>query len=167
MLVNASRQVLPSDPLNPDETWDPDRDRVFLLGNSPRSGGVFVNGERELPDTEMTAGETYRLRFMNITLAGNGVRVRVVRDGYPARWMPIAKDGADLPNSWRRRAVGAPQCASWRREDLADSRLRVGETADFHFRPDPGEYVVEVRAGGGNLFAYQRIRVPDPEGLPR
>lgn len=129
--------------------WDRDRDRIFLLGNGPHAGGVFMNGETELAEARMDAGEPYRLRFMNITLNNNGVRVLVVRDGYPARWTPLAKDGADLPGDWRD-------------TELADFGIRVGETADFLFEPEAGEYTVEVRAGGGRLLASQRILVEGP-----
>lgn len=131
------------------EEWDPAHDRVFLMGNGPHAGGVFLNGETELPTAEMTAGSTYRLRFMNITLNNNGVRARLVRDGFPVRWTPVAKDGADLP-------------AHWQQPASADVPMRVGETADFHFEPAPGEYTVEIRSGAGRLFASQRIRVPGP-----
>lgn len=133
------------------EAWDPDRDRIFLLGNGPHAGGVFLNGDTELPETRMIPGQSYRLRFMNITLNNNGLRVRVVRDGYPSRWTPLAKDGADLPGEWRD-------------TELAEFGIRVGETADFRFEPDPGVYTVEVRAGGGRLLASQRVVVDDPSG---
>jgi len=135
--------------LEEDETWDPDLDRVFLLGSGLHEGGVFMNGMKEAPPAKMTAGTTYRLRFMNITLGNSGLRVRVVSGGYPVRWTPVAKDGAELPDRWR--VPGE-----------AESRIRVGETLDFAFAPDPGRFTVEVRAGNGRLVASQPIIVPGP-----
>jgi len=38
---------------------------------------------------------------MNITLGNDGVRARLVRNGFPVNWLPIAKDGADLPPAHR------------------------------------------------------------------
>jgi FtsP/CotA-like multicopper oxidase with cupredoxin domain len=137
--------------LDVDEQWNPDRDRVFLLGNGTQEGGVFMNGMKESPAGEMVAGQTYRLRFMNITLANSGVTVRVVSDGYPLRWTPIAKDGAALPDRWRV-------------EDASESPIRVGETIDFEFTAVPGQHTVEVRAGNGRLLASQPILVPGSPG---
>jgi FtsP/CotA-like multicopper oxidase with cupredoxin domain len=137
--------------LDEDEDWNPDRDRIFLLGSGIQEGGVFMNGMKESPTAQMVAGQTYRLRFMNITLANSGVTVRIVSGGYPLRWTPIAKDGAALPERWR---VQAP----------SESPIRVGETIDFAFTAVPGEHTVEVRANGGRLLASQRILVPGSPG---
>ncbi|HSG48640.1 MAG TPA: multicopper oxidase domain-containing protein [Longimicrobiales bacterium] len=139
--------------LDDGEERDEDRDRVFLLGSGIHEGGVFMNGLKEGPPTAMVAGARYRLRFMNITLANAGLRVRVVRDGYPARWTPIAKDGADLPERWRVATT-------------AEAGIRVGETMDFTFSPEPGRYHVEVRAGNGRLLASQAISVPEAPPVP-
>jgi hypothetical protein len=96
----------------------------------------------------MTAGEVYKFRVMNIPLA-NTVKVRLIRNGYPVRWRALAKDGADLR-------------ASDQTLQLADFTARVGETADFEWIPNPGEYTLEVRAPRGRLFASQLITVPEP-----
>ena len=131
-----------------DEEWDPVHDRALVIGNAAHQGGMHLNGLQQLPDTDMTAGEVYKFRVMNIPLA-NTVQVRLIRNGYPVRWRALAKDGADLP-------------ASDQTRQLADFRARVGETADFEFIPNPGVYTLEVRAPGGRLFASQVITVAEP-----
>ena len=68
------------------ETHDPARERVYLAqtmldfagGNGIPTG---LNRRRgELPADTLLAGETYRLRFMNLTLAGSGLWYRFVSD---------------------------------------------------------------------------------------
>lgn len=136
--------------LEEDEEWDPTYDKVLLLGLSPTAPGVHLNGTTDPPPMDMTLGESYRMRLMNITLANGGVRVRIVRDGDAARWTLRAKDGFDVPEHQR---VTTP----------ADQRIDIGETMDFDFTPgQPGEYVLEVRSGGGRLFASQEIRIRQP-----
>lgn len=137
--------------LEEDEAWDPEHDKVLLLGLSPSAPGVMLNGATELPPMEMTAGESYRMRLMNITLASGGVRVRIVRNGDVDRWTARAKDGFDLPEHQRLTT-------------RADQQTDIGETRDFDFTPRAqGEYVLEVRGGGGALFASQEIRVRSPQ----
>jgi len=134
--------------LGAEEEWDPEHDRALVIGDAPHQGGMHLNGLQELPSTEMTAGETYRLRVMNIPLA-NTVNVRLLRNGRLFRWRPIAKDGADLPE--RNRSL-----------QRADITIRVGETADFELVPRPGTFTLEVRAPNGRLFASQEIHVAEP-----
>ena len=134
-----------------DVSWDPDTDRVFLLGLLPPTfetfGRLALNGTWEPDTTEFRVGTTYRMRFMNITLAHAGAHVRLVRDGHVVRWQPVAKDGFDLP-------------AHQRLETWADHLVAVGETADFAYTPtEPGEIRVEVRAGNGQLLVEQVIRL--------
>lgn len=137
--------------LEEDEAWDPEHDKVLLLGLSPSAPGVMLNGATEFPPMEMTVGESYRMRLMNITLASGGVRVRIVRNGDVDRWTARAKDGFDLPEHRRLRSP-------------ADQRTDIGETRDFDFTPrGPGEYVLEVRGGGGQLFASQVIHIRAPQ----
>jgi FtsP/CotA-like multicopper oxidase with cupredoxin domain len=137
--------------LEEDEEWDPDTDRIFLFGYMPPTmetfGRVAMNGTWEPDTAEFRVGTTYRLRFMNITLDRGGTRARLVRDGHPVRWTPIAKDGFDLPEHQRRPV-------------FADHPVVVGETADYRYTPrQPGEMRVELRSGGGRLLVEQVIRV--------
>lgn len=136
--------------LEPDEEWDPEKDIVLLVGNRP--GGeegppTWLNGRPSHDPIEMRVDETYRLRLMNITLAGPNLIMRLTRDGAPDRWVPRAKDGHELP---AHRRVPVP----------ADRQLSIGETADFTFVPRaPGELTFEVRTGNERLVAAQPIRV--------
>ncbi len=135
--------------LEPDETWDPETDRVVLFGESPfRDDEVPVlNGANPPPPLTLHAGTTYRFRFMQITLNRPNTRVRLVRNGFPVRWIPIAKDGFDRPPTQR-----APQ--------LADQFIAVGETYDFALTPPaPGELTLELRTGNGVLLIAQTVRI--------
>ena len=129
--------------------WDPETDRIFLFGESPfRDDGISVlNGANPTEPITFKVGETYRLRFMQITLSRPNTRIRLVADGFPVRWMPIAKDGFDLP-------------AFQRRSELADRTIAVGETYDYSYTPNaPGELRVEYRQGNGVLLVDQLVRV--------
>ncbi len=127
---------------------DPDTDRVLLIGNvRGRGRSVVLNGATELPPTEFKVGTTYRLRLMNITLGAARVRVRLLKDGDPVMWLPVAKDGFDIPLA-RRLQTRSVQMVS------------VGETFDFEYTPsDAGEMRIEVRSPGGRLFAHQVVTV--------
>jgi manganese oxidase len=136
--------------LEPDEEWNPDKDIVLLVGNRPGGEGgppMWLNGQPEHEPLELQVGETYRLRLMNITLAGPNLRMRLVRDGAPERWVPHAKDGFDVPVG---RRVPVP----------ADQPLSIGETVDVLYQPRaPGNVTFEVRTRTELLVAAQPIRV--------
>jgi FtsP/CotA-like multicopper oxidase with cupredoxin domain len=135
------------------ETHDPARERVYLAqtmldfagGNGIPTG---LNRRRgELPADTLLAGETYRLRFMNLTLAGSGLWYRFVSDRAPVNWMTVAKDGFELP--------------AWQRERSPDHRpVSIGETVDvlWQVRPRYSGWL-ELRGGGGQLVVRQRIEV--------
>ncbi len=128
------------------EAWDPERDRVLLLSSSP-SFGVWLNGTPEPQPTTFRVGTAYRLRLMNITVQNARLSVRLVRDGVPVQWRPMAKDGYDLPPHQM-----APR--------TADQTVSIGDTYDFEFVPDvPGELHLEVRARDGTLLVDQLVRV--------
>ncbi|MHC4708938.1 MAG: hypothetical protein ACYTA3_00550, partial [Planctomycetota bacterium] len=135
--------------LEEEETWDPERDRVFLFGESPfRDDEIPVlNGANPTEPLTFEVGTTYRLRLMNITLFRPNTRMRLLQNGFPVRWTPIAKDGFDLPEVQR-----VPQ---W-----ADRTIAVGETYDYLFTPaGPGDLLLELRRGDGRPLVEQLIRV--------
>ena len=137
--------------LDEDEAWDPNTDRIFLMGLSPAERGVHLNGEREPDPIEFQVGTAYRLRFMNITLGGARLQARLVRDGSPVRWRPLAKDG------WK---LAAHQSGLVRSEQT----VSIGETYDYEYQPTrPGELHLELRSGGGRLLVDQVIRVVEGE----
>lgn len=143
--------------------WDPETDRVFMVGlglgeiEPPlRPPFVYLNGSRAPEPQEMTVGTEYRLRLINITADNPSPVFRLVRDGFPVAWEPLAHDGWTLPIHQR---GGTP----------ARQTVSVGETYDFTFTPQqPGELALEVRRGlgapqqPGALVISQPIRVVAP-----
>jgi hypothetical protein len=89
----------------------------------------------------LRANAPNRLRLINITPA-NVALTFVLTDGFrPVQWEPLAKDGADLPQS-RRLSREARQLVS------------VGETYDFEIQPTPGKPMwLELRRGNGEWVA--------------
>ncbi|MGI9037469.1 MAG: multicopper oxidase domain-containing protein [Gemmatimonadota bacterium] len=116
-----------------DASWDRARDRVFVL--SARGAGLdappAINGALAPPPERFAPGEPVRVRFAHIS-ADARKHVRLLRDGEPVAWRPVAKDGADLP-------------ASARAPVPARVTLGVGETLDVAWTPEhEGVYVLEV-----------------------
>ena len=126
---------------------DPDTDRIVLLGASgPFPNHGTVNGERESAPIEMKAGRTYRLRIIHIQPDWRAHFTLLDHRGI-LEWRPVAKDGADLPESQRK---------------LVPARLLAGpgETADFEFTPDaPGDVRLEITTHGTGWHLLQEIRV--------
>jgi FtsP/CotA-like multicopper oxidase with cupredoxin domain len=135
-------------------------DHAFFL-KSNRAGRAAqpvleVNG-RANPDTvTLYVGQPARLRFMSLALLNPNATVsvttrsdsvRVLRnDSLIVQWRPLAKDGADLPITFR-----APRAAR--------QVIGMGETYDFELTPTAkGLLRLEVR-GGGTLLARVPVRV--------
>jgi len=123
--------------LPPGETYDPSTDHTFILAwdiKSQEEDGIrfVLNGTAEPVPVELEAGKTHRLRIINIAPAG-APRITLVADGTtPIPWTPVALDGADLPPALVRERPG-------------QTRVDVGETADFAFTPEtPGRYAILV-----------------------
>lgn len=140
--------------------WDPGTDRVFIIGNGlahqkELAPAVYLNGSREPDSVQMRAGTRYRIRLINITLAGGGLQFRLLRDRMPVRWTPLAHDAWDLP-AYQTEPVEAERTVS------------VGETYDYAFTPeDSGELRLEVRRANGELAVEQVIQVlPPPPPAP-
>ena len=118
--------------LEPGQVRDRDADRLFLLGSlgDGMDPPAAVNGQLEPEPVMLRAGRTARLRFMHIS-PDDDTRVQLLRDGEPVTWRHVAKDGADLP-----RALSS---------DLpADLRIHVGETYDFLWTPEAGDYTLRI-----------------------
>ncbi|HEX9692039.1 MAG TPA: multicopper oxidase domain-containing protein [Gemmatimonadales bacterium] len=132
--------------LDSGEVRKSERDLVFMVGPTP-DDGVMLNGMVEPDTVELDQGAEYRFRLMNITLGGPNLQFWLVRDGAPMRWLPIAKDGYDLPG-YQRSPVWARQLVS------------IGETYDYGVLLNQrGSYALEVRRGDGSLVTTQPIRV--------
>ncbi|HVS66204.1 MAG TPA: multicopper oxidase domain-containing protein [Thermoanaerobaculia bacterium] len=119
--------------LDPGEVFDPVTDRVYLIaGQEEGDYPVTVNGSREAPPEELRLGTTYRLRFVHIT-SGADIDVTLQREEVPARWRPLAKDGADLPPALQV-------------ERDATFRTHTGETYDFEWTPEEaGDLTLSLR----------------------
>lgn len=124
--------------LEPGESWDPEHDRVILMGSWAASSDrqqAVVNGSPDPEPMELRVGETYRLRFIHMS-ADDEKAVRLLEDGEPVEWTMVAKDGADLPETFVRPTPAVLP------------RIGVGETYDFLWTPaTPGERTLEIGTG--------------------
>ena len=140
----------------------PDDHEIFLKGarDGPIGNNPLDIGGRANPDTIVVhAGRTARFRLMNLTAVHPNVAVVLTarpdsafvtaRDTMIVRWIPVAKDGADLPSAAR---VSQP----------ALQTISMGETYDFEFVPERRGQVLrlEVRTAGGRAGGILLARVP-------
>jgi FtsP/CotA-like multicopper oxidase with cupredoxin domain len=122
--------------LAPGETWDPAIERILLLGwgGPGPDAPPLLNGSADPAPLQLSAGRTYRLRFINIT-PSNNQRVRLLADSVPVHWRRFAKDGAAVEPH---HAVEIPAVLS----------LGAGETYDFEFSPSrAGTFLLEITTG--------------------
>jgi FtsP/CotA-like multicopper oxidase with cupredoxin domain len=119
--------------LEPGQVFDPERDRVFLIGGEQDGEyPVSINGLPSPPPALFEAGTEYRLRFVHITRGGD-IDLALVRGDEPLRWRALAKDGADLPPALRV-------------ESAAQLHSNAGETFDFLWTPEePGDATLVLR----------------------
>ncbi len=139
--------------LEPDASWNPDEDRIFIFGESPfRSDQVPVVNGGETPSAPLRVGRTYRIRLMQITSNRPETFVTLLQGGFPVVWTPVAKDAFDLPPTQQ-----VPT--------LAQHKLAVGETFDRLFTPTrAGTLNLQLRVGNGLLLVDHEIRVLDDGG---
>jgi manganese oxidase len=132
--------------MEPGKRFDPQTDRVLLLsraGSEVRSP-VLLNGRADAT-IDLRVGATYRLRFVNI-FANGGVLVALLDGDVPARWRPLAKDGADLPPA---QATVRP----------ARFGIAAGEIYDFEFTPPaPGDLALRLDLRGTISVVPVRVR---------
>lgn len=128
--------------------FDPSLDHVMVVsrGGPGLDAPIVVNGTRE-PKLTLKAGETHRLRFVNIT-PGDIVSVTLGSATGLASWRPFAKDAAAVPES-RRATVPAQQT------------IAAGETFDFEYVAPPGRagLWLEVRSPAGRWHSQGRVIV--------
>jgi len=137
--------------LEPGQKFDPEHDKIFLVGaagpiNDGENDMGTVNGEREPDPVDLITGRTYRFRMINIHPEWR-VQFSLGTDTTVSTWRPIAKDGADLPESQRASRA-------------AFLVTGPGETADFEFTPTaPGDLVLQIGTRVSGWRVPQRIRV--------
>jgi len=120
---------------------------------------IEINGMSNPDTVVLHAGKTARLRFIGLSIFNPNATVWLTsrpdsvdanpRDTLVLRWRPVAKDGADLPESNR-----TPQ--------RARQMVSMGETYDFEVTPrERGHLRIEIRGGGpaARLLARVPIRV--------
>ncbi len=96
----------------------------------------MINGRRDPAPIALVVGTAHRLPFISIG-AVSIKRVRLLEGDTVLRWMPVAKDGAELP-------------AAQRLESAADQWLAAGETMDVLVTPTrAGTLVLEVTSAFG------------------
>lgn len=119
--------------LEPGERFDPEVDRIFLIGGQLEGDyPVTINGHRDPPPGTFRAGTEYRLRFVQIS-TGHAIDLELTKDGAPLRWRAHAKDGADLPPALRV-------------EGDAEIHTNTGQTFDFLWTPEePGDATLALR----------------------
>jgi manganese oxidase len=131
--------------MEPGQRWDPESDRLFLLGSlgGGEDAPPAVNGSTSPGPMEFRAGRTYRLRFMHIS-PEDSKSVRLLEGERPVTWRQIAMDGADLP------------AAEVRPTPAVRPFLDVGNTLDFLWTPErPGEHTLRILTtfyGGVGIF---------------
>jgi FtsP/CotA-like multicopper oxidase with cupredoxin domain len=145
--------------LEPGESYDPQLDRIFVIGGAVAGteySSATINGQREPEPQAARAGMRYRLRFINITPDAT-VQLQLVQEGALQRWTPIANDGADLPDALRV-------------EQPARLRFSAGQTYDFEWTPSsPGDVALRLEwqfpTEPGSVTLIQAIAVHD-QGHP-
>ncbi len=119
--------------LEPGEDYDPDTDRIFLMGwgGPGNDAPPFLNGSAAPPPMDLEVGKTYRLRFINIT-PSNNQDIRLLTGEELSTWRRYGKDGADLA---AHQAITVP----------SEQFLGAGETYDFEISPDqPEDLVLQI-----------------------
>jgi len=137
----------------PGRSFDPTTDHIVMISESYEKAGspfVAIGGSLQPPPMTMTAGVPQRLRFGDLTLGGQDLVVSLVDEtGHVAHWVPLAKDGRDLP-------------AALRRDEIATNAMTIGETRDFEFTPShPGRFALNVYDlnNNGMIVASQALDV--------
>jgi FtsP/CotA-like multicopper oxidase with cupredoxin domain len=109
--------------LEPGQSFDPETDLVFVIGDAIDGdyAGVAINGRRYPDPIELRVDTTYRIRIIDIGEAAT-VDVSFVSNSETLSWHALAKDGATLPSELQQ-------------EVRSEYRMGVGETFDFAWRP--------------------------------
>lgn len=121
--------------LEPGETYNPERDKVLVIGSHDL--GFFatkltLNGTEKPAPIVLQRGTEYRFRVINIASELRADLLFGSKD-HPASWLAVAKDGATLPQ---------------RLAKTGEAKLHIvsGETYDFQFKPETaGEIPLEIR----------------------
>ena len=119
--------------VEPGQTYDAERDRVFFVGTAGWTDNVIIgpfaehllNGQRQPKPMQLKAGAPYRFRMFNLA-DGGPTRITLMTGKDTVRWRAVAKDGATL----------AAAQATIRPANLT---FDPGEIYDFELTPKAGE----------------------------
>jgi len=131
--------------------YDPIHDIPVVL-SAPRrdvdaSKTVLVNGALSPRPLELSVGERYRLRLVDVHTFRPSMIVRLLHDSTLVTWRPVAKDGMPIP----------PERASPR---AAVQQMGNGETYDFELTPAAaGDLRVTVSSAAGQVLATVPVHV--------
>jgi FtsP/CotA-like multicopper oxidase with cupredoxin domain len=135
--------------------YDPETDKLIVVGGGGPSDSLpqlffespgLVNGTDAPAPIDLKVGRTYRFRLININPDWR-VIFSLTSDSALARWRPVAKDGADLPQSQR-----TARPAWW--------LTGPGETADFEYTPRAkGDLRLEVKTRLSGWIVPVAVRV--------
>jgi FtsP/CotA-like multicopper oxidase with cupredoxin domain len=119
--------------LDPGQKWDAQHERLILISNNRRAvAELNINGADQTT-LHMTAGETYRLRFMQIHVGAVRLVATVSDGARPLQWRMVARDGFDIPADQR---VLQP----------ATVAMGPGQTYDMLFTPPTaGTYQLQLK----------------------
>ena len=128
-------------------TWNPDTDRIFVIGENPAIKAV-LNGTTKPAAITLRPDVQYRFRLINITVERPEIHVSLARtNGVSIPWVEIAKDAAALP-PWQVHTVTRP------------APISIGETYDYRVQfSDTATVALDVSSAGGNLLLRQLIHV--------
>jgi FtsP/CotA-like multicopper oxidase with cupredoxin domain len=133
--------------LEPGKPFDPSTDHLYVGGwdglHDPPN--LLVNGDSTAKSLIVKARMDQRFRLVNIGAAVE-LTFAIYRDTSLVTWRALAKDGADLPLS---QETVRP----------AKQRVQVGETFDFTWKPDPGNYRFVVTWPGNTKPVFQQSLV--------
>ncbi len=135
--------------LEPGERFDPERDKLLVLGTRDASfyaKRITINGVETPTPIVLDHGVKYRLRLINIAPDLRG-EVQLGSKEHTETWRAIAKDGASLP----------PRLT---KSSEATLHIVSGETYDFEFEPEtPGEIPLRVENTLNNAKLFAKIIV--------
>jgi len=139
---------------SPEYPYDPQTDKIFVLGlagdavrTAARVEGMVINGEENYT-TDLQGLRQYRIRLANITANNSEFVVRLTSAEGVESWVPIGKDGAELPSGLQIS------------EEARHMPISVGETYDFSWIPESaGSYWLEVRRSNGEWMGQARLNV--------
>lgn len=138
--------------LKPGERFEPDTDKILLIGQGGPSFEKrkdLLNGKEKPDSMDLKVGFKYRFRLINIKVVGD-MKVSFLMDGKPVQWKMVAKDGATIPTHLLT-------------QTSAIQDISIGETMDFELvLKKPGHYVIEVNNPGTNKSINMQVRAQSP-----